>query len=110
MYRGTAILGVAFAVLAAAPISAQSGERVNPVAPGDAPSGLMAQPVEETYFGTKGIDRFRFMEAMDPTTVAWMKAQGTYTRSVFDSIAPRAEYLRTLSAFGASFGFVKSVQ
>ena len=110
MYRGTAILGVAFAVLAAAPISAQSGERVNPVAPGDAPSGLVAQPVEETYFGTKVIDRFRFMEAMDPTTIAWMKAQGTYTRSVFDSIARRAEYLRTLSAFGASFGFVRSVQ
>ena len=110
MYRGTAILGVAFAVLAVAPISAQSGERVNPVAPGDAPSGLVAQPVEETYFGTKVTDRFRFMEAMDPTTIAWMKAQGTYTRSVFDSIAPRAEYLRTLSAFGASFGFVRSVQ
>jgi len=46
----------------------------------------------------------------DPTTIDWMKAQGSYTRSVFDSIAPRAEYLRKLSAFGASFGLVRSVQ
>ena len=110
MHRGTAILGVAFAILVAAPISAQSGERVNPIAPGGTPPGLAAQAVEEMYFGTKVTDRFRFMEAMDPTTIAWMKAQGAYTRSVFDSIAPRAEYLRTLSAFGASFGFVRSVQ
>src|SRR3989449_365858 len=110
MYRGTAVLGVAFAVLAAAPISAQSGERVNPIAPSGTPPGLAAQAVEEMYFGTKVIDPFRFMEAMDPKTIAWIKAQGAYTRSVFDSIAPRAEYLRTLSAFSASFGSVRSVQ
>jgi len=110
MYRGTAILGVAFAVLAAAPISAQSGERVNPIAPSGTPPGLAAQAVEEMYFGTKVIDPFRFMEAMDPKTIAWIKAQGAYTRSVFDSIAPRAQYLRTLSAFSASFGFVRSAQ
>src|SRR2546421_109725 len=109
MYRGTAILA-AFAALAAAPISAQSGERVNPIAPSGTPPGLAAQAVEEVYFGTKVIDPFRFMEAMDPKTIAWMKAQGAYTRSVFDSIAPRAGYLRTLSAFSASFGFVRSVQ
>jgi prolyl oligopeptidase len=66
--------------------------------------------VEEAYFGTKVTDRFRFMEAMSPSTVAWMKTQGAYTRSVFDSIGPRAEYLRKLSTFGASFGFVRSVQ
>src|SRR5438034_836980 len=110
MYRGTAILGVAFAVLAAAPISAQSGERVNPIAPSGTPPGLAARAVEEMYFGTKVIDPFRFMEAMDPKTIAWIKAQGAYTRSVFDSIAPRAQYLRTLSAFSASFGFVRSAQ
>jgi len=109
MYRCIA-MSAAFALLAAATNSAQSGQRVNPVAPGGTPPGLAAQAVEETHFGTRVIDRFRFMEAMDPTTIAWMKAQGGYTRSVFDSIVPRAEYLRTLSAFGASFGFVRSVQ
>ncbi len=107
MYPGAAVLGIAFAVLAAAPISAQ---KVNPTAPSGAPPGLEAKAVEETYFGTKVTDRFRFIEAMDPTTIAWMKAQGAYTRSVFDSIGPRAEYLGKLSAFGAGFGFVKSLQ
>jgi prolyl oligopeptidase len=104
------ILGVALVVLAAAPITAQSAERVNPAAPSGSPPGLTASPVEEMYFGTKVTDRFRFIEAMDPKTIAWMKEQGAYTRAVFDSIGPRAEYLHKLSAFGASFGFVKSVQ
>jgi prolyl oligopeptidase len=97
-------------LLAVTPITAQSAERVNPVAPNGAPPGLTASPVEESYFGTKVTDRFRFIEAKDPTTIAWMKAQGAYTRSVFDSITPRAEYLRKLEALGASFGFVRSVQ
>src|SRR6202030_3330108 len=38
-------------------------DRVSPVAPGGAPQGLAAQPVEENYFGTKVTDRFRFIEA-----------------------------------------------
>src|SRR2546430_12289333 len=110
MYRGTAILGVAFAVPAAAPTSAHGGERVHPIAPSGTPPGLAAQAEEEMYFGTKVIDPFRFMEAMDPKTIAWIKAQDAYTRSVFDSIAPRADYPRTLTAFSASLGAVGSVQ
>jgi prolyl oligopeptidase len=110
MNRRIRILRAAFLILAAAALPAQSAERVTPAAPAGAPPGLAAQPVVETYFGTQVTDRFRFMEAKDPTTIDWMKAQGSYTRSVFDSIAPRAEYLRKLSALGASFGLVKSVQ
>jgi prolyl oligopeptidase len=105
-----AILGAAVAALVAATIPTHGARATNPVTPGGAPAGLPAQAVEETYFGIKVTDRFRFMEAKDPTTLAWMKAQGAYTRSVFDSIGPRAEYLRKLSAFGASFGFVRSAQ
>jgi prolyl oligopeptidase len=85
-------------------------ERVSPVAPGGAPQGLAAQPVEENYFGTQVTDRFRFIEAKDPTTLAWMKTQGAYTRSVFDSIAPRAAYLEKLGKLGAAFGVVNTVQ
>src|ERR1700731_4890733 len=99
-----------FFILAAAASPAQNADRVVPVAPTGAPPGLAAQPVVETYFGTEVTDRFRIMEAKDPATIDWMKAQGSYARSVFDSIAPRAEYLRKMSAFGASFGLVKSVQ
>jgi prolyl oligopeptidase len=110
MNRRTHILRATSAILAAVTLSAQSAEHVMPVALAGAPPGLVAQPVLETYFGTTVIDRFRFMEAKDPTTIDWMKAQGSYSRSLFDSIEPRAEYLRKLSAFGASFGLVKSVQ
>ena len=80
-------------------------ERVSPVAPGGAPQGLAAQPVEENYFGTRVTDRFRFIEAKDPTTLAWMKTQGAYTRSVFDSIAPRAAYLEKLGKLVAEADF-----
>ncbi|HWX27423.1 MAG TPA: prolyl oligopeptidase family serine peptidase [Steroidobacteraceae bacterium] len=110
MNRLMRIVRAAPAMIAAATVAAQSAERVMPVAPGGAPPGLAAHPVAETYFGTKVTDRFRFMEAKDPTTLDWMKKHGSYTRSVFDSIEPRAGYLRKLSAFGAGFGFVKAVQ
>ena len=43
---------------------------------------------------------------MGPDTVAWMKAQGDYTRSVFDSIAPRAALLQRIADFAGRFGFV----
>ena len=102
--------GATAAVLVAATLQAQGAPAVKPVEPGGAPAGPPAQPVEETYFGTKVTDRFRFMEAKDPATIAWMKSQGAYARSVFDSIGPRAEYLRKLSELGASFGFARSVQ
>jgi prolyl oligopeptidase len=110
MNRCIPIMRAAFLIFAAAALSAQSAERVIPATPAGPPPGLAAQPVVETYFGIEVTDRFRFIEAKDPTTIDWMKAQGSYTRSVLDSIAPRAEYLRKLSAFGASFALVKSVQ
>ncbi|TLY72904.1 MAG: hypothetical protein E6K43_11935, partial [Gammaproteobacteria bacterium] len=90
--------------------SAVALDRVAPVAPGGAPQGLAAQPVEESYFGTTVIDRFRFVEAKDAATLGWMKSQGAYTRAVFDSIAPRAAYLDKLGKLGAAFGLVNSVQ
>jgi len=104
------IVGITLLAIGVASMSAQAVDPHDTVVPAVAPPGPAAQPVEEAYFGTKVTDRFRFMEAMSPSTVAWMKTQGAYTRSVFDSIGPRAEYLRKLSTFGASFGFVRSVQ
>jgi len=92
------------------PCAALAADRVTPVSPGGQPADLAPRPVEENYFGSKLTDRFRFIESKDPATLAWMKAQGAWTRGVFDSIAPRAAYLKKLSALGASFGFVNSVQ
>jgi prolyl oligopeptidase len=84
--------------------------RVTPVNPGGAPADLAPRPVTETYFGQKVVDPYRYVEAKDADTIAWMKAQAAWTRSVFDSIAPRAEYLRQASAFGGAFGIDNSVQ
>jgi prolyl oligopeptidase len=66
--------------------------------------------VTDVYFGTKIVDPYRWMEALDAPTVAWMKAQGAYTRAVLDSIAPRHALLEKISAFTAAFGLITSVQ
>jgi prolyl oligopeptidase len=87
-----------------------AGAGVTPVNPTGQPADLAARPVEETYFGTRVVDRFRFIEAKDPATIAWMKAQSAFTRTVFDSIAPRAAYLGKVAAFGAAFGLVNTVE
>ncbi len=67
-------------------------------------------PVTDDYFGTKIVDPYRWMESLDAPTVAWMKAQGAYTRAVLDSIGPRQALLEKISAFTAAFGLVSSVQ
>jgi prolyl oligopeptidase len=90
--------------------AAQGSAHVTPAEPAGAPPDIAPQPVDEMYFGTKVTDRFRFLEAKAPTTIAWMEAQGTFTRSVFDSIEPRDAYRRRISALGAAYGVVRSVQ
>lgn len=75
-----------------------------------APPKLAAKPVTDTYFGTKVEDRYRFVEAMEPATVAWMRAQAAYTRRMLDSIAPRAAAERRMSEFGGAFGFVRDAE
>src|ERR1700746_690117 len=96
--RFTALL---LAALGAPPLPAAT---VTPAAPAGQPADIAAQPVEETYFGTRVVDRFRFIESKEPATVGWMKAQSAWTRAVFDSIGPRAGYLSNLAALGAAFG------
>jgi prolyl oligopeptidase len=81
-----------------------------PVSPPPPPANLEARPVEETYFGTAVVDRFRFVESKDPATLGWMRAQSAYTRALFDSIVPRAEFFKRLSELGAAFGMVDTVQ
>ena len=74
------------------------------------PPALPPHPVVETYFGTAVTDRYRFVEALDPATLDWMRAQGRYTRGVLDSIQPRAAVLRRMDELGGGFGVVGSVQ
>jgi prolyl oligopeptidase len=67
-------------------------------------------PVTDDYFGTKIVDPYQWMEALDAPTVTWMKSQGAYTRAVLDSIAPRQALLEKISAYTGAFGMVTSVQ
>ena len=105
-----ALRGALQGLAAACLLSTASAASVVPATPVGQPPDIGAQPVEETYFGTRVVDRFRFIESKDPATLAWMKAQSAWTRGVFDSIAPRAAYLQRLTAFGSAFGLVHTVQ
>ncbi|MGA7712779.1 MAG: prolyl oligopeptidase family serine peptidase [Rhizomicrobium sp.] len=48
------------------------------------------------------------MPANRSHTIAWMKAQGVYSRTILDAIAPRAALEQKIAAFTASFGFVQN--
>jgi prolyl oligopeptidase len=71
------------------------------------PAVAPVRPVTETLWGRKVTDQYRYMEALDPQTISWIKEQGGYTRKVLDSIAPRAALAKKVAAFTAGFGFVQ---
>src|SRR5271169_4437275 len=73
----------------------------------NAPPSAPVKPVTETIWGRKVNDDYRYMEALDPATMAWMKAQGAYTRSVLDSIKPLAQLTKDVARFSASFGLIQ---
>src|SRR5580658_6756912 len=95
---------------AAAALIATGAHAADPLAP----AGLAAQPapppvkpVTETIWGQSVTDNYRYMEDLGPDTIAWMKAQGAYTRSVLDAIKPKAALDQRVSAFTGSFGFIQ---
>jgi prolyl oligopeptidase len=82
----------------------------DPLAPLDAPSRpelAPVKPVTETLWGRQVTDNYRYMEGLDPTTLAWMKAQSAYTRSILDAIPPRAALETRIAAFTGSFGLTR---
>jgi len=97
-----AVLGVSCAV-------AESITR-DPLAPLAAPPRALpapVKPVTETLWGKQVTDNYRYMEALDPQTIAWMKAQSAYTRSILDAIHPRAALEAKIAAFTGSFGLTR---
>jgi prolyl oligopeptidase len=78
-----------------------------PAGPIKKPAAAPVKPVSETHWGRKVTDNYRYMEALDPSTIAWMKAQGTYTRSVLDAIKPLAHLKTEVAKFSASFGLIE---
>jgi prolyl oligopeptidase len=101
--RGTGLAAVVAALLVSgAAFGAQTDS--TPVAnPAPAP----IKPVTETLWGKKVTDDYRYMEALDPSTLDWMKAEGRYTRGVLDSIHPLAALKTDVAKFTASFGLVQ---
>jgi len=94
-----ALLGISCAIAASDPLA--------PVNAPARPAPLPVKPVTDTYFGQKVVDNYRYMEALGPETVAWMKAEGAYTRSMLDAIRPRAALEQKIAAFTGSFGFTQ---
>jgi len=71
------------------------------------PAAAKVVPVTETLWGRKVTDNYRYMEALDPSTIEWMKTQGAYTRSVLDGIKPLANLKADVAKFSASFGLIQ---
>jgi prolyl oligopeptidase len=96
-----ALLGVSVGSAASTP---------DPLAPLGGPSRpalAPVKPVTETLWGKQVTDNYRYMESLDAQTIAWMKAQGAYTRSILDAIPPRAALETKIAAFTGSFGFTR---
>lgn len=96
----------ALAIAATAPAFAAT-DALAPMVAGAPPAAAPAKPVTETLWGVKVTDNYRYMEKLDPATIAWMRAEGAYTRKVLDAIGPLAALRERVSAFTGSFGFVQ---
>ncbi len=83
-------------------------DRLAPIGTGPRPTLPAMQPVTETLWGRKVTDPYRAMEALGPSTIAWMKAEGAYTRRVLDAIRPLDALRARVAAFSGSFGLVES--
>ena len=59
----------------------------------------VAQPVQDTYFGTTLTDPFRYFENVktDASVQAWFKGQADHTRGVLDAIPGRKPLLDRLT-------------
>ena len=83
---------------------------LEPLAPVEVPSRpppAPVMPVTETLWGQQVTDNYRYMEALDASTLAWMKTQGSYTRSILDAIPRRAALEANIAAFTGSFVFTQ---
>lgn len=108
--RSTIRVGVAFSALlfalAAASPALAANDPLAPIGTSTPPATAPVKPVTETLWGVKVTDNYRYMEKLDPATIAWMKDEGAYTRKVLDAIAPLAALQQRVAAFTGSFGFI----
>src|SRR5690242_1122999 len=105
-FAAVSVLALAAALAAGSPASAAI-DALTPLGVGSPPATAPIKPVTETLWGVKVTDNYRYMEKLDPATIAWMKSEGAYTRKVLDAIGPLAALQKRVSAFTGSFGFVQ---
>ena len=105
--RDTLIVGLGAVVFAGAAVWPATGDADEPISPPTKPPPAVVKPVTDTLWGRQVTDNYRYMEALDASTIAWMKAQGRYTRSVFDAIPPLAQLRTEVAKFSRSFGLVQ---
>jgi prolyl oligopeptidase len=103
MHAGRFVLIAAGSMLASVVMAAAAQKPAADQKPAVAP----VVPVVETLFGRKITDNYRYMEALDPATIEWMKSEGAYTRSLLDSIKPLARLESDVAKFSASFGLIQ---
>jgi prolyl oligopeptidase len=84
-----------------------SSEPLAPLGAPSRPTPAPVKPVTEALWGKQVTDNYRYMEALGPSTIAWMKAQGAYTRYILDAIPPRAALEAKIATFTGSFGFTQ---
>jgi prolyl oligopeptidase len=90
--------------------TADESVAVDPFMPAGAPrqpAPLGKRPVTETLWGQQVTDDYRYIEALDAPTVAWMKAQNAHTRSILDAIPLHAALTKKITTFTGSFGVTR---
>jgi prolyl oligopeptidase len=105
--RANKLIGLGATLLAGAVAWPAAAAADTPTVPPTKPPAAVVKPFTETLWGRQLTDNYRYMEALDPSTIAWMKAQGRYTRSVLDAIAPLAHLRTEVAKFSASFGLIQ---
>src|SRR5258707_3898479 len=84
---------------------------VSAVCAQDGPPKATVHEVTDTYFGTKIVDPYRWMEdAKSPETAAWMKAQADYSRAYLDRLPMRAQLLKRFEELSETGVRVSGVQ
>lgn len=96
-------------LLAILPTTAPAQGRA-PVEPATKPPVIAPSQVTETFFGITVVDPYRGVEGLDAGILEWMRASGKHTRSILDSIPPRASYLAKLTMLTGAFGTAADVQ
>jgi prolyl oligopeptidase len=108
LVKASLLLCAACAVAISIARAADGSDPLAPVGGGLQPPPPPVRPVTENHYGKNVTDNYRYMEKLAPETLAWMKAQGGYTRKTLDAIAPRAALKQRVEAFSGGFGLVQN--